>query len=186
MRPVINIYADGSRQGKAPHYYSGWGVILEAPGQRKEFEGGAKGASNNQMEIKAVTEGLRNIKVTGADIKIFSDSAYVVNCFREKWYEGWQQNGWMTSMKKPVENRVMWQELLSMVKVHHSVIFFHVDGHIKLQRPEEVAMYHKKFNEKNNTTFSLEEFIHVVENNIAVDKLATKGAADIRKLIEGW
>ncbi|MDF2841683.1 MAG: hypothetical protein K0R00_109 [Herbinix sp.] len=181
MGNIVNIYADGARRGKEPNFIGGWGTILEAQGQRKEIWGGLVGASNNQMEMTAVLEGLKAIKTNEASIKVFSDSAYIVNCFRDKWYETWLKNGWMTSQKKPVENKQMWLEILKLVSKFTSVTFFHIDGHISLKKPDEVAEFHKKFNQKNNVKFSLEEFIHVAENNARVDVLAGQGAEDIKK-----
>lgn len=179
MIPQINIYTDGARQGKET-VFGGWGVILEAPGMRKEFCGGVTPATNQQMELQAVIEGFQNIKVIGVDIKVFSDSAYVVNCFREKWYEKWERNGWIGSQKKPVENKAYWVQLLNFVKNHHSVTFFHLDGHINLNKPAEVEEYYRKFNQRNDVNFSLEEFVHIVENNNTCDKLAVQGVNDIR------
>jgi len=30
-------------------------------------------------------------------VEVVSDSNYVVNCFRDRWYEGWKRRGWPTS-----------------------------------------------------------------------------------------
>ena len=43
-----------------------------------------------------------------------SDSTYVVNCFRDRWWEGWQRRGWRNSAGKPVANRDLWEPLLEL------------------------------------------------------------------------
>ena len=42
-----------------------------------------------------------------------SDSTYVVNCFRDRWWQGWLARGWVTSAKKPVANRDLWEPLVT-------------------------------------------------------------------------
>ena len=38
-----------------------------------------------------------------------SDSTYVVNCFRDRWFDGWLRRGWRNSHRKPVANRDLWE-----------------------------------------------------------------------------
>ena len=57
------------------------------------------------MEVQAVLEALREL--TG-DITIVSDSTYVVNCFRDRWWAKWERNGWRNSQKQPVANTDLW------------------------------------------------------------------------------
>ena len=45
-----------------------------------------------------------------------SDSTYVVNCFRDPWWESWIARGWLTSAKKPVANRDLWEPLIQEVR----------------------------------------------------------------------
>ena len=47
--------------------------------------------------------------------EIVSDSTYVVNCFRDRWYEGWMRRGWMNSQRKPVANRDLWEPFIELV-----------------------------------------------------------------------
>ena len=73
--------------------------------------------TNQQAEIAAVIDGLDVIMQAGLSdlqIDVFSDSAYVVNCFKDEWWRKWVKNGWVNSAKKPVENRPLWELLLSM------------------------------------------------------------------------
>lgn len=180
MKAMINIYTDGGC-GNNTDKIGGWGAILEAPGQRKEMHGGEACSTNNRMEIRAVIEGLKAIKINGAEIKVYSDSAYVVNCFRNGWYKTWLKNGWRNSQKKAVENKELWEELLNEIKKQGSVTFFHLKGHINTKKEEHVERYMNKFNESNVVNYSYDEFIHVVKNNSRADELATQAINELKQ-----
>lgn len=79
--------------------------MLEYGDYRKELYGGELNTTNNRMEMTALLEALNALKKEGLVIEVFSDSSYLMNCFRQKWYENWQKNGWQTAAKKPVENK---------------------------------------------------------------------------------
>ena len=64
------------------------------------------------MELTAALEAVRNLP--GA-LVVVSDSTYVVNCFRDKWYEGWFRRGWRNAAGKPVANRDLWEPLVGSV-----------------------------------------------------------------------
>ena len=38
-------------------------------------------------------------------MEVVSDSTYVVNCFRQRWWAGWHRRGWRNAQGKPVANR---------------------------------------------------------------------------------
>jgi ribonuclease HI len=64
------------------------------------------------MEIQAVLEALRSID--DREIEIISDSTYVVKCFQDRWWAGWQRRGWKNSQGKPVANRELWEPLFDL------------------------------------------------------------------------
>jgi ribonuclease HI len=91
------------------------------------FASGAEGHSTNQrMEINAVLEAVRTIE---GPLLVVSDSTYVVNCFRDKWWEGWLKRGWTNSAKKPVANRDLWEPLIDLYRERGDVTFRWVKGH---------------------------------------------------------
>ena len=47
-------------------------------------------------------------------VEVVSDSTYVVNCFRDRWYEGWKRRGWRNSKKEPVANQDLWKPLIEL------------------------------------------------------------------------
>lgn len=124
MDKVI-IYTDGACSGNPGP--GGWGTILMYKEHKKELSGGAKDTTNNIMEITAVIEGLKALK-TLCKVEIYSDSAYVVNAFNNKWIDEWKKNGWKNSKKEEVKNKELWQELDSLVEKYNPV-FIKVKGH---------------------------------------------------------
>ncbi|HVL27780.1 MAG TPA: SLOG family protein, partial [Acidimicrobiales bacterium] len=54
-----------------------------------------------------------------------------VNCFRDRWWEGWIARGWKTAAKQPVANRDLWEPLIEAVRRRGSggVRFRWVKGH---------------------------------------------------------
>ena len=124
MEEVI-IYTDGACSGNPGP--GGWGTILMYKDNKKEISGGMLDTTNNVMELTAVIEGLKLLKFP-CKVKLYSDSAYVVNAFNEKWIYGWLKNGWRNASKEPVKNKELWQELYDLTKVHE-VEFIKVKGH---------------------------------------------------------
>ena len=52
-----------------------------------------------------------------------------MNCFRDRWHDGWLARGWTTSAKKPVANRDLWEPLVTLVAERGDVAFQWVKGH---------------------------------------------------------
>lgn len=124
MDEVI-IYTDGACSGNPGP--GGWGAILIYENLKKEISGGNAITTNNIMELSAVIEALKLLKHP-CEVKIHSDSAYVVNAFNQKWIYGWIKNNWKTSDKKDVKNKELWQELYNLTKIHN-ITFIKVKGH---------------------------------------------------------
>ena len=125
MSEKVIIYTDGACSGNPGP--GGWGAILMYKGAKKEISGGMKNTTNNIMEITAVVEALKCLKVE-SDVQVYSDSAYTVNAFKQGWIYNWMKNGWKTANKEPVKNKELWQELYSLTK-KHKVEFITVKGH---------------------------------------------------------
>ena len=121
----VTIYTDGACSGNPGP--GGWGSILMYKGNRKEISGGKLDTTNNIMELTAVIEGLKLLKFP-CSVKLYSDSAYVVNAFNQKWIYGWIKNGWKNASKEPVKNKELWQELYDLTRIHE-VEFIKVKGH---------------------------------------------------------
>ena len=121
----VTIYTDGACSGNPGP--GGWGAILMYKDNKKEISGGKENTTNNVMELTAVIEALKLLKFP-CKVNLYSDSAYVVNAFNQKWIYGWMKNGWKNSSKEPVKNKELWQELYQLTKIHE-VTFIKVKGH---------------------------------------------------------
>ena len=125
MSEKVIIYTDGACSGNPGP--GGWGAILMYKGAKKEISGGSKETTNNIMEVTAVIEALKCLKIE-SEVQVYSDSAYTVNAFNQGWIFNWMKNGWKTSGKDPVKNKELWQELYALTK-KHKVEFIKVKGH---------------------------------------------------------
>ena len=120
--------------------HGGWGSILMFNNYKKEISGAQKDTTNNIMELTAVIEALKLVKHP-CKIKIYSDSAYVVNAFKQGWIYNWIKKGWKTADGKPVKNKELWEELYKFTKIHE-IEFIKVKGHADNQfnnRCDELA-----------------------------------------------
>lgn len=86
------------------------------------------------MEIKAAIEALKSL-TKPSKVKLHSDSAYLINCMNQKWYEKWRTNDWRNSKKKTVENKDLWEELLRVSSVH-DIEWIKVKGHSGVRENE--------------------------------------------------
>jgi ribonuclease HI len=109
MSDPIEIFTDGACQGNPGPGGWAWAV---APDGVRHGSGGSPRTTNQRMEVQAVLEALR---ANEGPIVIVSDSTYVVNCFRDRWYVKWQRNGWKNSKKEPVANVDLWEPLIQLV-----------------------------------------------------------------------
>ncbi len=94
----------------------GWACILRYGDRGKELFGYAPQTTNNRMELTAAIEGLRALRES-CEVEIVTDSEYVKNGITG-WIAGWKKKGWLTSAKKPVVNRDLWEELDAQVARH--------------------------------------------------------------------
>jgi ribonuclease HI/uncharacterized phage-like protein YoqJ len=91
------------------------------------FASGAEAHTTNQrMEVTAAFEAVQAIP---GRLEVVSDSTYVVNCFRDRWHEGWIKRGWKNSKKEPVANRDLWEPFIELVLARGDVTFRWVKGH---------------------------------------------------------
>ena len=124
---VTEVYTDGACSGNPGPGGWAWAV---APGGDPHDSGGERLTTNQRMELQAVLEALRSLGVgsEAGPIVVVSDSTYVINCFRDKWWVKWQQNGWRNSKRQPVANADLWKPLVELVN-SGSVTFRWVRGH---------------------------------------------------------
>ncbi|MEU8227200.1 ribonuclease H [Kribbella sp. NPDC048915] len=116
-----SVFTDGACSGNPGP--GGWAWALS----ETQYASGHEPATTNQrMEIRAALEAVRS---NDGPLLVVSDSTYVVNCFRDRWYEGWLERGWLTSARKPVVSRDLWEPLVTLVIERGDVAFRWVKGH---------------------------------------------------------
>jgi ribonuclease HI len=89
--------------------------------------GAAPHTTNQRMELTAAIEGLAALE-TGRRVSLYTDSSYVMNCFRDRWWARWEANGWLNSGKQAIANRDLWERLIAETR-RHDVLWHKVKGH---------------------------------------------------------
>lgn len=112
----LNFYTDGAYSSKSE--MGGWAcVCVEDDVVIDTQSGNEPYTTNNRMELMGFLCALelsndiasRNVKVT-----INVDSAYIANCFNDKWYVRWMQNGWRTADRQEVKNQDLWKRIIAL------------------------------------------------------------------------
>lgn len=139
---AIQIYTDGS----ASKNRSGWGVVIVKDGNALCFNGTDFEATNQRMELTAAVKGLEwlfasSIRKEDEDIIVYTDSAYLYNCYVDKWWVNWINNGWKNSKKEPVANQDLWEKLIPYFE--QSIITFEKvkahSGHVYNEWADKLA-----------------------------------------------
>ncbi|MCX6463806.1 MAG: ribonuclease HI [Pseudonocardiales bacterium] len=118
---ALEVWTDGACSGNP-----GPGGWAWATRDGRQGSGGEARTTNQRMEIRAALEAVRALE---GPLVVVSDSTYVVNCFRDGWWRGWLARGWVTSAKKPVVSRDLWEPLITLVNERGDVSFRWVKGH---------------------------------------------------------
>jgi ribonuclease HI len=126
---MYNIYTDGS----CTKSRSGWGfVIVDENNTEVMCKGGAlpSGTTNQACELLAAFYACDYMKrvYPNSEYIIHSDSAYLINCYTDKWYANWESNGWVNSKKEPVANKELWENLIPFFR-DPCFHFMKVKGH---------------------------------------------------------
>jgi len=123
MNYKIDFYTDGSCSTAIKR--GGWGCITVKynPNDVENVEclyGCASDTTNNRMELQGFLTALTIIqdiannfkKEDNYTINIYSDSAYIVNCFKDKWYKKWLVNGWKSANRVAIKNKELWKPII--------------------------------------------------------------------------
>ncbi len=116
------MYTDGACRGNPGP--GGWAWAVP---QGRFCSGAEPHTTNQRMELTAVLEAVSAIP--GA-LEVVSDSTYVVNCFRDRWWEGWERRGWRNSQRQEVANQDLWKPLIAIYRADPERLRFRwVKGH---------------------------------------------------------
>ena len=83
----------------------------------KELSGGDASTTNNRMELTAFIEALRQLKEP-CEVRLCSDSQYVINGLEKGWAKGWKRRGWKKSDGSPALNPDLWEQALEQEARH--------------------------------------------------------------------
>lgn len=120
----IQLITDGACLGNPGP--GGWACILRYNTTKKELFGSEGHTTNNRMELTAAVKGLEALHEP-CDVEIITDSEYLKNGITT-WIKAWRRNGWITSTKKPVVNRDLW-EVLDELNAKHNTHWSWTKGH---------------------------------------------------------
>lgn len=121
----VVIYTDGACEPNPGT--GGIGAVIFEKGTRRELSQGYRLTTNNRMEILAVIAGLEALE-DPSEVRIFSDSKYVVEAMNQGWVGNWKATDWVRKGGRRVPNADLWKRLLPLVE-KHAVSFEWVKGH---------------------------------------------------------
>jgi ribonuclease HI len=120
-RPRLDVYTDGAfSKGHGGWAWAALDIWQSASGYEAD-------TTSQRMELRAAMEAVHELG-SRYRLRIHSDSAYLINCFEDRWYEGWIQRNWVNREGKPVANKDIWIELIPNV-LQYRVEFVKVKGH---------------------------------------------------------
>jgi ribonuclease HI len=122
MNNEVIMYTDGSSRGNPGP--GGYGVVLMSGNRTKELSQGYRLTTNNRMELMGVIAGLEAMKKTGLQVRIFTDSQYIVKAVKEGWLNKWLA----TDFAKGKKNKDLWVKFYNLY-IKHQVSFTWVKGH---------------------------------------------------------
>jgi ribonuclease HI len=130
LRPVpllagVTLYTDGACSGNPGP--GGWAALILDDGAERIVSGAEAHTTNQRMELMAAIEGLAAI-ADHRTVHLFTDSSYVMNCFRDRWWARWEANGWLGAARQSVANRDLWEQLIVQTR-RHDVVWHKVKGH---------------------------------------------------------
>jgi ribonuclease HI len=121
----VIIYTDGGCLGNPGP--GGYGAVLLYKDHRKEMSGGYRLTTNNRMELMGAIIALEALKGR-TQVKLHTDSQYVVNGIEKGWAANWKRRGWIKADKQPALNPDLWERLLKACSLHDAQ-FIWVRGH---------------------------------------------------------
>ena len=102
----VEVYTDGACSGNPGP--GGWGAVL-----RYRFDG--------KVYEKELSGG-------DAEVRLCSDSQYVINGLEKGWAKGWKRRGWKKADGSPALNPDLWAQALEQ-EARHKITYVWVKGH---------------------------------------------------------
>ena len=140
-----------------------------------------KGKTNNYAEIYAIMRGLKAIdsyitvnKLKGSEVILITDSELCWKSLTE-WIESWLRNTSDHILKNSENKPVINQEIIKMAYIYYlrleskcKIKLCHINSHCSLNDLDKNL---KKFNKKNKTKFTIDEYEMLYVINDECDKM---------------
>lgn len=179
MKETILIFTDGAAKGNPGR--GGFGVVISQGDNVLEKGGFKEYTTNNEMELKAVVEALKEVADKKIPVHIYTDSKYVVEGAKG-WVFGWLKNDWKTKAETDVLNKELWQELVPLLnKVE--IDWHKIPGHSGLAGNERVDTIASTFAEKGTYELykgTLKDYGYDIYNT-TYDEQKAQDRSDARK-----
>lgn len=124
----IVLYTDGGSRNHG-NYRGGhvqqtdlaaWAYLIEGKTIERQYKGGAEyGATNNQMELTGLVQGLKRLIELNLQSQVILaklDSRYILDAINKGWLAGWQRRGWLKSDGRSVANQELWQQVSELLE----------------------------------------------------------------------
>ena len=121
----ISIFTDGASLGNPGP--GGWAALVRNGSRTRELSGGFRLTTNNRMELYAAIAALESLDGP-ANIRLLSDSRYLVEGITRGWAEQWRAKGWRQTKNRPTPNADLWARLLTAA-ARHTIKWEWVRGH---------------------------------------------------------
>lgn len=125
----------------------GWAALVKDENGNEQLlcESVRDQTTNNRMELIAALRGIERAVTyaggaAGQSITVTTDSQYLVKGMTE-WITGWRRRNWVSAAGKPVENRDLWEALLTYDR-EHAIRWTWVrghNGHVENERVDKAA-----------------------------------------------
>ena len=172
----VIIFCDGGCTSNKLHAdnVGAWAYMVYMDGEFHANSGYIITTTSNRMELVALEKALEYVysKEKFRRIHIFSDSLYLVNSIRNKWYRKWQKNNWRTSMNKPVSNKEIWKPILEK-KRWYIVECTHIHAHQIIYKETLDKQYDRFVWFNHDTHFDKYTFVDIARYNSFVDRMVT-------------
>lgn len=181
---MVKIFTDGAAKGNPGP--GGYGAVLLLGNAVLEIGQPKNPTTNNEMELKAVVEALKNVPEEIKDVELYTDSKYVVEG-ATGWTFGWMKNGWKTKTGGDVSHKEIWQELIELLK-KVKVDWHKVPGHVGLIGNERADTIASDLGEKKDVALyngPREGYGYEIENvEYDKEKAAARSAARKRSALK--
>lgn len=176
---MIKIFTDGAAKGNPGP--GGYGAVLLLDEKVFELGEGKKLTTNNEMELRAVVEALKQVPEGSENVEVFTDSKYVVEG-ATGWIFGWMKNGWKTKTGGDVSHKETWQELIDLLK-KVKVVWHKIPGHSGLVGNERADTIASDFGEEKAVVLynGLRVGYGLDIENVEYDKEKAAERSEVRK-----